>query len=199
MFFKKYLTIEPCNQFEKTYYKISISQQNRNDFYNDIKNYENFGLLFNNDNFHLEIQINYGVYRGDTLIRDARLFLNDRCYNQNTSVTVTAINTVSLKIYCDSEITIETFSDLKINQPTIINNISFENDDWLMFKGERFNLYSDLWYEFNNKTYFCCFIKDKKCYESLGYNLENLNQDTPDNYKFSKLNETDKILYFLQN
>jgi hypothetical protein len=195
MFFKKYLNIEPYKQFNQDYYNISISQQNRNDFYNDVKNYENFDLIFNNDNFHLQIEINNGKYTINGWV-DNRLFLNNPHYNENTSATVKNIEQVSLKIYCDSTINIENFSDLKINQPTIINDISFENNDWVMFKGKRFNLYSDLWYELDNKTYFCCFVEGQKRYDSLGYNAETL---AISNYKFSKLTETDKIIYLLQN
>jgi hypothetical protein len=200
MFFKKYLTIEHCKQFYQEYYNISISQQNRNDFYNDIKNYENFELLFNNYNFHLQIEINKSkniLSSGWWL--DNRLFLNNRYYDENKFISIKNIEQVSLKIYCDSTITIENFSDLKINQPTTIDGISFKNGDWLTFKHIKFNLYSDLWYELNNKTYFCYFTNNIKYYESLGLDLEYINLGIPNNFQFSKLSETDKIIYLLQN
>jgi hypothetical protein len=174
MYFKKFITVEPFQHLNKTFYKVYISDKNIKDFYDDLDNYPEIKEFFIKTNINLMMLINckllditnhneYNFIFIDDInsLNNIQLILND--------VEITNYSDINLYSYYE----INSLLCITFRDPYNLITTTFYSYDWLSVKN-RWAMYYD--------------FKNNRFYTNFNYNFE-----------IKQLTETEEILYLLQN
>jgi hypothetical protein len=173
MYFKQFITVEPFQHLNKTFYKVYISDKNIKDFYDDLDNYPEIKEFFIKTNISLFFNVGQLLY------------INPHHSEYNIVVVNTMIMIDNIQLLIDVRCEISDYSEIQ-KTPIYLENTLLHVKQFNPNTFETRQFYSYDWISVKNKTIY--FSTDNNIYI-----------DDSTHFITKPLNGTEEILYLLQN